>query len=439
MILRFGSENFKSIGEYQEVLFTSSSKKDEDSYLLSPEGTREKVLPIISLYGANGSGKTNLLHALRFCITGIIHSAKMDFENANIPNFRLDNEFNNKPTTFDIDFICDKVHYHYGFSIKSHQIVTEWLYSFSYGSRMSRSVLFYRDIADGEPEYYFGKGLKGKNKSISEITGESSLFLSIAAKSKHELLGSISNYFKENYNFRFKSEFSENSIGKKISKYGLENEISNFLSLIDIGASRLEVTKTEIDDEQKKFMSSIHNAIVDSFSDRDVDLQFPSDDYEFVINIHRKNSDAKELLFNFREESLGTRALISLLASVFWILKHGGVFVVDELESSLHTLLSLKVVELFNNPKTNPNYAQLVFTTHETQLLNFHGVRRDEVWLTEKCKDGSTQVAPLSEYSITKRMNLRNGYLDGRFGAVPFLGLIDNFNLFETTNAFKEV
>ncbi|WP_448215748.1 AAA family ATPase [Endozoicomonas sp. 2B-B] len=439
MILRFGCENFRSIGEYQEVLFTSSSKKDEDTYLFSPTGVREKVLPIISLYGANGSGKTNLLLGLRFCVTGIILSANRDFEYANIQNFRLDSEFNENPTSFDIDFIFNETHYHYGFSVKDHTVVTEWLYSFSYGSRMSRSVLFYRDITDGEPEFYFGKGLKGKNKSISEITGDSSLFLSVAAKAKHELLGGISQYFKENYNFRFKSEFSESSIGKKINKYGLEHEISNFLSLIDVGASRLEVTKSEIDDEQRKFRDSFQTALLNSFSDKDVNFQFPSDDHEFLINIHRRNSDDKELLFQFQEESLGTRALVSLLASVFWILKHGGVFVVDELESSLHTLLSLKVVELFNNQETNPNCAQLVFTTHETQLLNFHGVRRDEVWLTEKCRDGSTKVAPLSEYSISKRSNLRNGYLDGRFGAVPFLGLIDNFNLFETENASKEV
>ena len=101
----------------------------------------------------------------------------------------------------------------------------------------------------------------------------------------------------------------------------------------------------------------------------------------------------------------------------------------DELESSLHTLLSLKVVELFNSPKINKKSAQLIFTTHETQLLNFDSVRRDEVWFAEKCSDGSSRLYPLSDYRVDKRSNLRNGYLDGRFGAIPFLENLDLFDL----------
>ena len=113
------------------------------------------------------------------------------------------------------------------------------------------------------------------------------------------------------------------------------------------------------------------------------------------------------------------------------MLKHGGVFVVDELESSLHTLLALKVVELFNGKDSNPNFAQLIFTTHETQLLNYDGVRKDEVWLTEKTKRGSTEIIPLSDFNIHKNNNLRNGYLAGRFGAIPFLNHLQSFKLFE--------
>lgn len=439
MLLRFGCENYRSIGEYQEVLFTPSSSKDDGSYLFAPEAIREKVLPIIALYGANASGKTNLLKALRISISGILYSASSDFKEARFPKFKLDKDLAESPSTFDIDFIFENKHYHYGFSVNSDEVTAEWLYVFSYASRMSRSILFYRDKSSDDEEYYFGKNLKGKNKSISEITGESSLFLSVAAKSKHELFQGISKYFKENYNFRFNSELSENQIGKKISENRLEEEISHFLSLIDIGTSQLEVSKVEIDEEQKRFRSTFQSALLSSLPEKDIDFNFPSDDHEYVIDLHRARDDGRDMVFKYREESLGTRALISLLASVFRVLRNGGVFVVDELESSLHTLLSLKVVDLFNNKKTNPSGAQLIFTTHETQLLNFDGVRKDEVWLTEKCGDGSTHVSPLSDYAITKRTNIRNGYLEGRFGAIPFLGAMEGFCLPEVEDVEKNL
>ena len=158
-----------------------------------------------------------------------------------------------------------------------------------------------------------------------------------------------------------------------------------------------------------------------------VELSLNDSDLDYSISISRKSNDGSLVKFGYSEESLGTKSLISLLASVFLILKNGGVFIVDELESSLHTLLSLKVVELFNCSKINSKGAQLIFTTHETQLLNFDGFRKDEVWLTEKCTNGSSKITSLAEYSIPKKSNIRKGYLDGRFGAIPFLGLLDVF------------
>ena len=428
MILRFGCNNFKSICEYQEVLMTAIHNKSEpQKHLLDIDGIRERVLPITAIYGANGAGKTNFISAIRFFINSVIFNASRDFSDIEVPKFKLDPDSAETETSFDIDFVLDGTHYHYGFSLDKKVVKNEWLYSFSYKTRMSRTVLFYRD-AESDEEFYFSKAFKGKNKSISEITDKHSLFLSIAAKSKHEIAKEIYTYFSDNYNFRFRNSINEKQIGEKILDNNLEPEISKFLSLIDIGAVHLKVTAQEVDDEQKEMKENFKQALLSVITNKDaVELSLNDSDLDYSISISRKSNDGSLVKFGYSEESLGTKSLISLLASVFLILKNGGVFIVDELESSLHTLLSLKVVELFNCSKINSKGAQLIFTTHETQLLNFDGFRKDEVWLTEKCTNGSSKITSLAEYSIPKKSNIRKGYLDGRFGAIPFLGLLDVF------------
>lgn len=434
MILRFGCENYRSIAAYQEVLMTAMSSKVEPNHnIFECPAARAEVLPITAIYGANGSGKTNMIMALRFFVQSVLYTKKRGFSEVNAPIFRLDSSYKEVETTFDIDFVMNEKHYHYGYAIKDNLVISEWLYSFSYANRKSRTVLFHRDIGNEESEYYFNKPFKGNNKAISELVSEDQLFISVAAASKHELCKEIVGYFESSYKFRFSNSRNEENIAKQIKKHKLEDEISRFLSAIDVGASQLKVIEVEVDSEMHLLRSNFADAIVGVFSNEKNDDALQSLRNELATNsehkilVTRKGSDGELIEFSFGNESLGTRALVSLLVSVFLVLKEGGVFVVDELESSLHTLLSLKVVELFNCKSINKHGAQLIFTTHETQLLNFEGFRKDEIWLTEKCLDGSTSIAPLSDYSIPKRSNVRNGYLDGRFGAVPFLGLIDSF------------
>lgn len=434
MILRFGCENFKSVGSYQELLMTATSSKVESNHnvFISP-AARAEVLPITAIYGANGSGKTNMISALRFFVQSILFTRRRGFDDVNVPVFRLEEGYADHESTFDIDFVLNDKHYHYGYAVKGDTVTSEWLYSFSYVSRKSRTVLFHRDIEHEDSEYYFNKAFRGNNKAISDIVDKSQLFMSVAAASKHEICSEISDYFETSYKFRFSSSKNEENIAKQIKKYNLESEISEFLSAIDVGAAELKITEVEVDSEMHNMRSSLADALVGVLAnDKNEDMLqglkselLTNTEYRIVITRH--DSQNKPVEFSFNNESLGTRAIISLLVSVFMVLRQGGVFVVDELESSLHTLLSLKVVELFNCKKINGKGAQLIFTTHETQLLNFAGFRKDEIWLTEKCIDGSTNLAPLSDYSIPKRSNVRNGYLDGRFGAVPFLGLVDSF------------
>lgn len=443
MLLRFGGENFRSISEYQEILLTASPNAgSSDESLINTQGFRGSLLPIVEIYGGNSSGKTNLLLILRYIVSKIILSAEGDTSKISVPKFKLDEKYKDKKSSFDIDFICKDQHYHYGFAIKNNIVVEEWLYQTSYTQRKSTTTLFYRDIEDDE-EFYFGKPLKGKNKAIASATPKGTLFLSQAAKLEHPLLSDIHSYFSNNYEFRFSVDLNEQNIGESISENNLSSEISKFLSLVDVGAVKLYVEEGKFDEKQITIMKSIGSVVTDvmktlgdaklieSMESNDIEDYF-EDAKEYKIKITRKNAQKKDITFSFDQESLGTRALISFLASSFQVLKNGGVFVVDEVESSLHTLLTLKLVELFSNKRTNPHGAQLIFSTHETQLMNFNGVRRDEIWLTEKCQSGSTKVSSLEEFSIDKRANWQKGYIEGRFGAIPILGYIDNYNLLGT-------
>jgi AAA15 family ATPase/GTPase len=435
MLLRFGCQNFRSISSYQEILFTASPRKDDSEGLIfSSNATKEQILPIIALYGANGSGKTNLLKALCFFTRFITGCSQNDLSGFNIPKFKLNNELVKSEQSFDIDIIVKGIHYHYGFKILSDEIVEEWLYSFSYVNRTSRSVLFHRDEREDEP-YHFGKNLKGQNKNIGKITNKHTLFLSVAAKSNHDLLETIFVHFDSQFNFRFNLDINEERIAKKIQKFGLEEDISNFISKVDIGAECIKTSQVKVDSKQLEMRSSLKSALDNIFSSNEFKIDSKEPEFDLIIEVLRKDDSGEAVSFSFSEESLGTRALISLLVIILRALKTGGTLIVDELESSLHTLLSLKLVELFNSKHTNPNQAQLIFSTHETQLLNFNNVRRDQIWFTERCPDGSSHIAPLTDYKVPKNANLRNGYLNGKFGAIPYLDSLNFESLFTSAES----
>ena len=142
--------------------------------------------------------------------------------------------------------------------------------------------------------------------------------------------------------------------------------------------------------------------------------------------LFRHDVEDEDSWLDLDEESEGTKTLFRMAPSIFQSLNSGGLMVVDELEASLHPLLGLAIIGLFNSPKTNPCHAQILFTTHDTNLLgNTLGdppLRRDQIWFTEKDKDGATRLYPLTDYKPRKSESLERGYLQGRYGAIPYLG-----------------
>ncbi|WP_409523238.1 AAA family ATPase [Nitrincola sp. MINF-07-Sa-05] len=423
MIVRFGCSNYRSINKYQELLLTASSLHDEQSFLIDkPSSFNEKLLPCAGIYGANASGKTNILLAINYLVRAVVTSHRSNLEDQVVVNsFKLGSD-DDRPSSFDIDFICADIHYHYGFTIGNDRFEEEWLFEYSYIQRKSRKILFHRKF-NQEEEFYFGSTLKGHNKQLSDLTKENSLFLSVAANSNHEQLGKIYKFFKDSFHFRFSQNLVSEIIANEVKKTGTIDKLSQFMSKLETGISRLDIVSEEIPDFEKNIRKKLFSAFPAELvgNDEAFKKQQEQQTREVLRTVHISES-GEEVVFPLEDESLGTRAAIALLAPLFDTLNNGGTFIIDEIESSLHPLLTLEAVKLFNDPSVNKMNAQLIFSTHETSVLCGGILRRDQIWLTEKDFSQGTVLTPLSDFRTRKTDNIRTGYLDGRFGAIPFFG-----------------
>jgi len=417
MLIRFGCANYKSIYSYQELLFTASSLKDPQADVLKNLGIPEPVLPSIGIYGANASGKTNMIEALAFLV-GFINDSYTQAKPNGIkrPIFKLNSNAKVEVSEFDIDFIFADKHYHYGFKINDEVVTEEWLFAYAYDKRKSRKVLFHRSIAE-ENVYKFSSHLKGENRLIAKLTRANSLYLSTAAQNNHALLGAIYSYFSSDFFFRFEPALSSATIVQLLQFYGTLEQVSEFIKNAGAGIKAIRLEIKESDNTELNFL----NDRKDSSLGHSLDWEsfFKDDD---AIELVHQGQNGDFVPFELEEESLGTKAMVALLAPAFKVLNQGGVFIVDEIESSLHVLLTIQIIKLFNRKETNPKGAQLLFTTHETHILCSNILRRDQIWFSEKAPDGATVIAPLTDYQLRGTDNIQKGYLEGRFGAIPFLG-----------------
>jgi len=427
MLIRFGCSNYKSIYSYQELLFTASSLKDPQADLINTSALPEAILPSIAIYGANASGKTNMIEALKFFVEFIRNSyRKAETSGIHRPVFKLNADAKDETSEFDMDFVLGKTHYHYGFRINDKAVMEEWLFSYNYENRKSRKVLFHRNKLE-ETEYKFSKFLKGESRVIARLTRNNSLFLSTAAQSNHESLSGIHDFFLMAFSFRFDQALSLQAIAINLKNIGAIDQVNQFLKNAGAGIESIKLSVKKPDENDLALRAKAKTVFKVLFSDilgDDINRLDKYDDTVFddCLELSHKDQDGNLVLFELEEESLGTKAMIALLTPAFKALNQGGIFIVDEIESSLHALLTLQIIKLFNHKETNPNGAQLLFTTHETHILCSNLLRRDQIWFSEKNLNGETVIAPLTDYQLRSTDNIQKGYLEGRFGAIPFLG-----------------
>lgn len=407
MLLRFGVQNLRSICDMQEISFVASTLDDTTAVLIDCPAAGERLLPAVVVYGANASGKSNLVNALRWMRQVVLFSHTQGEAGAGVPRapFALDPTIRNAPTICDVDFVVDEVRYHYGIEASDQAFTRESLYSFPNGRRQ---MLFERR----EQVFEFGRNLRGRNRVVADLTRPNSLFVAAATQNDHEELSKISNFFRailvENRSPMTKSD-------------DIDSRLIEFLRNVGTGIVSARLKKLEVTERSREFARDFQSLMERIFSDTR-NMQFDEDNELHMIEFGHRGHDGTEIYFDLDDESNGTRRLLALLAPAFRALDAASLMVVDELDDSLHTQACEALLALFSSPKTNPKGAQLIATTHDTNLLRSQFLRRDQVWFTEKDAEGATHLYPLTDFRTRKGDNLERGYLQGRYGAIPFAG-----------------
>lgn len=421
MLLEFRFKNFRSFRDEAALSFVASKDNAiHQNLTFCPDDNAINLLKIAAIYGANASGKSTMFQAFEFARNFIIRSAK---NNPDAPikviPFLFDDS-KSQPTLFEFIFIQNEIRYQYGFAVTNQVVEQEWLISYPKGR--SRK-LFERS---GHDEFIFGAHFKGEREKIKELTRSNALFLSVAATFNNKQLSDVYRWFTEKVNLVNSSDIPEPVIYDFIQKHpNLNENLKNLITYADLGIVDFSLVEKEMEfsnlpDDIPETMREAFKAFENVLkSASDPNIKFSSTAYEFSIS-HK--SGQKTLPFPWEAESDGTRRLFGLSAPIFSALEKGKVIFVDEIDRSLHPLLTRKLIQLFQNPQLNPKGAQLVFNTHDTSLLNAGLFRRDQIWFLEKDQDGASHIYPLLEYSPRKDESLEKGYLQGRYGAIPFLG-----------------
>ena len=422
MLLNFAVTNYRSIKERQVFsLMAVEGLPHEESLIRSKEDI--PILPVALLFGANASGKSNILRAFGAMLRMVLKSVRLNPDDTldEYEPFLLDEESRNNSTELEAEFITRGVgkiehHYRYGLAFSETLITEEWLYRYEGGNE---TELFSRDrdkVQVNETEFPEGKGKE-------DALNSNRLFLSLVAQLNGTQSKEIIFWFTT-VDFFTASQTEQympiTSILLKRKKNPIEDELSHyadiaqtFLSNIDIGIMELSIEEIsvaltkDVPEELKKDLSK----------DGHTTLKVES-----THNRYNKQGEiiGNEIFRTKRNESEGTQKITDLLGVIFLTLWGGNLLVIDELDAKLHPLLTRAIVQLFTNPKMNSHGAQLVFTTHDTNQLHLDYVRRDEIWFTEKSPVEATELYSHIEFKdFDPSMDITEQYVNGRYGAIP--------------------
>ncbi|MDF5709071.1 MAG: ATP-binding protein [Nostoc sp. S4] len=426
MLIEFSIENYRSIQERQTFSMVASEDEkmlDTNSFIM-PNTDKLRLLSSSVIYGSNASGKSNLLRAIQTLRRLAINSAtKMQVgEKLPIEPFRLNSESVKNPTIFEVIFIHQTTRYEYGISLNRERIYEEWL--IAYPNEHPQNW-FSRQYMPNNPKYQidegykwsFGKGLKGEKLRIKRFVRSNSLFLSHAAQNNHPQLTEIFEWFQDEINILSSSSHTmEFTLSIFDESDTFQARVAKLLSEADIGISGIKIEQKPIPER----LSSLFNEFIKQENEQlEKDILDNIQQLD-IITLHKMNDSNKEIEFDMDDESDGTQRLFEMAGLWLYVLEYGEVLLVDELDRSLHPVLSKALVKMFNNPEINKNNAQLIFTTHNTILLDAKMLRRDQVWFTKKDKS-MTKLYSFSDFRPREDESLQKGYLQGRYGGIPFI------------------
>jgi hypothetical protein len=416
MLIEFSVGNYRSFKNRvtlsMVVANITTKDKELDSNNLFSVDNNIKLLKSATIYGANASGKSNLIKAFGFMRKFVLNSSResLSTDPIQVERFRLNTETENEPSFFEVIFYLNEKRYRYGFEVDEQKVHSEWLYH----ANIKETKLFTRN-QDG---FSISKVFK-EGKGLVERTRDNALFLSVVDQWNGSISQSISEWFKkiilisglEDVGYRvFTME--------QISKGGkLGNGIITFIKEMDLAISDLRIEQVKMSEE------TLPPNIPQEF--KNLFLNF---DYSATVTTSHKKYDndlkpvAVEEFDLDKNESEGTQKLFAFAGPLLHTLRNGLILIVDELDARFHPLITCSIIRLFNSNITNPHNAQLIFVTHDTNLLNNKLFRRDQIWFTEKSRFGTTDLYSLAEYKVRDDASYESDYISGRYGAIPYLG-----------------
>lgn len=385
MLIQFTIENHRSIKDSAVISFSASKDKSLESCLLHPD-EKKTLLPALALYGANAAGKSNVLHALMTMRDMVVGNASRISKGQELPWEPFGDT--TAQTAFEAVFIYQNIRYAYGYTYDSKKIYSEYLYHWPNGRE---ALIFSRE----EDKYEFRENVN-EQITLSNRTPDNKLYLVSSNDWNLPQTENAYKWFLEKLTFLMDQvPSSAETIAQIVSGDEKKARILKEMLLADLGIS-------------------------------DVTIKNISGNKPTITTTHRiigEDGSMNHFQLLMEQESSGTQRYFARIGGWLQALENGAVLIVDEIEDSLHPLLTKRLIEMVQDSSVNTKGTQLLFTTHDAMLLDLDFFRRDQIWFAEKDdKSCATELYSLASFSPRKGENVRKGYLQGRFGAIPFIG-----------------
>ena len=425
VLIEFTTGNYRSF--YAPMTLSMQATRLHDHKSIDEQNIFQvgklSLLRSAAIYGANGSGKSNLVRAMMFMRNFVLDSAtKLQAgEPIDVQRFALNAAARKEPASFQIVFWLNGTRYRYGFEIDEKRVRAEWLYR----TLKREARLFVREGND----FNISGLLKKEALDLESRTRENALFLSVLAQFNNPTAINILGWFRTK--FRGISGLNDKTYGvytlhRFEADETFRQRVRELMRLADVGITDLSITKlpfnyADMPEELRDKLSQIaqkEDKIVNEFSLASVETRH---------TIFKGEEQTGQESFDLGDESEGTQKFFYLLGPLLDTLENGSVLMIDELDARLHPALTRELVHMFNSPQTNPHNAQLIFATHDAGLLGEHLLRRDQIWFTEKNRYGATELYSLAEMKERNDASFENNYLLGRYGAIPYIGGLRTF------------
>jgi len=422
MIVEFSLGNYKSYRKIRKFNMVATSDvthfEENVATVAMSHGQKDRTINVLKsavIYGANASGKSNLLNAVKFMKKFVFKSSKdmqIDEEIAVEPCIVAEGS-QDKPSHFELNFFDNGVLYRYGFEVTTAAVTSEWLF---FSPKGKEAKLFVREQGKYDMGPYFREG-----KGLPEKTRDNALFLSVCAQFNGKQSTKILNWFK---NLNVISGIQDKgylqfTLSKLNDKDFLEN-IKNFIRYADLGIEDISFKQRDV--ALSKFPEAIRAKISQEIEKRgDESVKAILQQFHFTHAKFNGNTRAEPIAFEQNQESQGTQKLFAIAGPILDTLKFGKTLFIDELDTRLHPLLTQYLIRLFNSRKSNAKNAQLIFATHDTNLLSSRFFRRDQIWFAEKDNLSTTDLYSLSDFKLRKDATFNKDYIMGKYGAIPYI------------------